>query len=81
MAPSSYDQKTMWKGFFHITLLMLVVNIILTIAKVPYTKFLLSHVSLLYTFAWVLVYAIFVSFLFLILSFILSLIVRIFIRR
>ncbi len=81
MSPSSYDQKTMWKGFFHISLLMLVVNIILTIARVPYTEFLLSHVSLLYTFAWVLVYAIFISLLFLILSFTLSLLSRIVFRR
>lgn len=81
MAPSSYDQKTMWKGFFHISLLMLVINIILTIARVPYTHFLLSHVDLLYTFTWVLVYAIGVSILFLILSFTLFLISRIFVRR
>ncbi len=81
MAPSSYDQKTMWKGFFHISLLMLVINIILTLTKVPYTNFLLSRVSLLYTFAWVLVYAIGVSFLFLILSFILYTLKRILVRR
>ncbi len=81
MSPSSYDQKTMWKGFFHISLLMLLVNIILTLTKVRYTEFLLSHVSALYTFAWVLVYAIGVSVLFLILSFILYSIKRIFVRR
>lgn len=81
MAPSSYDQKTMWKGFFHISLLMLVVNIILTLTKVPYTEFLLSNISWLYTFAWVLVYAIFISSLFLILSFILSLIARIIFQK
>lgn len=81
MAPSSYDQKTMWKGFFHISLLMFLVNIILTIAKVPYTQFLLSHVNLLYTFAWVLVYAIGISLLFLLLSLFLYSIKRIFIRN
>lgn len=81
MSPSSYDQKTMWKGFFHISLLMFVINTILTIARVPYTEFLLSHVSLLYTFAWVLVYAIGISLLFLVLSFILYSIKRIFVRR
>ena len=81
MAPSSYDQKTMWKGFFHIILLMLLINIILTIAHVPYTQFLLSHVSLLYTFAWVLIYAIAVSIVFLGLSFVLYVIKKIFVRR
>ncbi|HRH23691.1 MAG TPA: hypothetical protein PK295_03600 [Candidatus Magasanikbacteria bacterium] len=80
MAPSSYDQRTMWKGFFHISLLMLLINIILTLTKVPYTQFLLSHVTLLYTFAWVLVYATGVSLLFLILSFILYSVKRIFVR-
>ncbi len=81
MAPSSYDQKTMWKGFFHISLLMFLINIILTIAKVPYTQFLLNHISFLYTFAWVLVYAIGISVLFLFLSFILYCIKRIFVRN
>ena len=81
MAPSWYDQKTMWKGFFHIVILMLLINIILTLCKVPYTQFLYNHLSWLYTFAWVLVYAILVSTLFFILVFILYLISRIFVRR
>ncbi len=81
MAPSSYDQKTMWKGFFHITLLMFLTNIILTLTKVPYTEFLISKLSFFYTVAWVLVYAIFISTLFLALSFILYIIRRVLFRR
>ncbi len=81
MAPSSYDQKTMWKGFFHIALLMCIVNIMLTFAGIPYTKFLLSQLPLLYTIAWVLVYAIFISTLFLIISFVLYLIKNSITRR
>lgn len=81
MAPSSYDQKTMWKGFFHIALLMLLINSILTLFKVPYTQFLYNHLSWFYTFAWVLVYAILVSSLFFVLIFTLYLLSRIFIRR
>lgn len=81
MAPSSYDQKTMWKGFFHIAILMFLLNIIFTLTKIPFTQFLQDHISWFYTFAWVLVYAIAVSALFLVLAFVLYLLSRIFIRR
>ncbi len=81
MAPSSYDQKTMWRGFFLISILMLVINIILTIAKIDFTGFLMKHIELLYAFAWVLVYAIVVSFVFFVPVFLLYLLSRIFVRR
>lgn len=68
LAPSKQDQKGMWRGFFWITILLILINMITLGVGVNITKYVLGTIHYLQIFITIFIYAGIISFLHLLLS-------------
>lgn len=76
MAPSVADQKTMWKGFGHIAILLIIINTILVLFHIPTTTLFHSILPHILLVAWILIFAIIVSTFYLALMYLLYILKR-----